>query len=130
MNVAMTTFFPSMLLMVISYATTFFNQTHFEAALTVNLTVMLVMTTLFISFMASLAPTSYIKWIEYWLIFAQLIPFTYVILLTIQEKYRNAESEDDPKEFAKKQDEIKSKICWEKESKTKVLITIQKVCQY
>ena len=91
----MTTFFPSMLLVAITYATTFFKPFFFESALTVNLTVMLVITTLFISVMNKLASTSYIKWIEFWLIFAQLIPFTEVVLLTILELYR----EDDDREI-------------------------------
>ena len=45
----MTTYFPSLLLMMITYATTFFKPFFFEAALSVNLTTMLVMTTIFIS---------------------------------------------------------------------------------
>ena len=45
----MTTYFPSFLLMMITYATTFFKPFFFEAALSVNLTTMLVMTTIFIS---------------------------------------------------------------------------------
>ena len=88
-NEAMTTFFPSMLLVAITYATTYFKPFFFESALTVNLTVMLVITTLFISVMNKLASTSYIKWIEFWLIFAQLIPFTEVVLLTVLELYRD-----------------------------------------
>ena len=40
----MTTYFPSLLLMMITYATTFFKPIFFEAALSVNLTTMLVMT--------------------------------------------------------------------------------------
>ena len=40
----MTTYFPSILLMIITYATTFFKPIFFEAALSVNLTTMLVMT--------------------------------------------------------------------------------------
>ena len=54
----MTTYFPSLLLMMITYATTFFKPFFFEAALSVNLTTMLVMTTIFISKMESLPPTS------------------------------------------------------------------------
>ena len=40
----MTTYFPSLLLMMITSATTFFKPIFFEAALSVNLTTMLVMT--------------------------------------------------------------------------------------
>ena len=47
-NELLTTYLPSLLLLFISYGTTFFKSFYFEAALTVNLTVMLVLTTLFI----------------------------------------------------------------------------------
>ena len=47
MSEMMTTYFPSLLLMMITYATTFFKPFFFEAALSVNLTTMLVMTTIF-----------------------------------------------------------------------------------
>ena len=53
MNELLTTFLPSILLLFISYATTFFKSFYFEAALTVNLTVMLVFTTLFIRWVRS-----------------------------------------------------------------------------
>ena len=64
----MTTYFPSLLLMMITYATTHFKPFFFEAALSVNLTTMLVMTTIFISKMESLPPPSATKMIDYWLI--------------------------------------------------------------
>ena len=47
-NELLTTYLPSLLLLGITYATTYFKSFYFEAALTVNLTVMLVLTTLFI----------------------------------------------------------------------------------
>ena len=80
MSEMMTTFLPSFLLMMITYATTFFRPVYFEAALTVNLTNMLVMTTIFMSVMERLPTTSYLKMIDYWLIFCQLVPFTEVML--------------------------------------------------
>ena len=52
-NELLTTYLPSLLLLGITYATTFFKSFYFEAALTVNLTVMLVLTTLFIRQVAS-----------------------------------------------------------------------------
>ena len=54
MSEMMTTYLPSILLMLITFATTFFKPIYFEAALTVNLTTMLVMTTIFISVMERL----------------------------------------------------------------------------
>ena len=74
----MTTFLPSLLLLMITFATTFFKPFFFEAALTVNLTTMLVMTTIFVSVMEKLPLTSYPKMIDIWLIFCQLVPFTEV----------------------------------------------------
>ena len=47
-NELMTTFLPSFFLLGICYATTYFKAFYFEANVTVNLTVMLVNTTLFI----------------------------------------------------------------------------------
>ena len=89
----MTTYFPSFLLMMITYATTFFKPFFFEAALSVNLTTMLVMTTIFISKMESLPPTSDIKMIDIWLILCQLVPFAQVVLLTAIEYLREEEKE-------------------------------------
>ena len=94
MSEMMTTFFPSFLLMMITYATTFFKPFLFEAALSVNLTTMLVMTTIFISKMEGLPPTSATKMIDYWLILCQLVPFAQVVLLTAMEYLREEESED------------------------------------
>ena len=79
MSEMMTTYFPSLLLMMITFAPTFFKPFFFEAALTVNLTNMLVMTTIFISVMEKLPLTSYPKMIDFWLIFCQLVPFAEVI---------------------------------------------------
>ena len=91
MNELMTTYLPSILLIMITYATTFFKPFFFEAALSVNLTTMLVMTTIFIGVMQMLPSTAYVKMIDIWLIFGQLVPFTEVILLTIMEFYREGD---------------------------------------
>ena len=47
-NELLTTYLPSLLLLLMSYATTFFKPFYFEAAVTVNLSILLVTTTLFI----------------------------------------------------------------------------------
>ena len=54
----MTTYLPSTLLVAITFATTFFKPFFFEAALSVNLTTMLVMTTIFTIKIEELPPTS------------------------------------------------------------------------
>ena len=91
----MTTYFPSFLLLATTLATTFFKPFFFEAALSVNLTTMLVMTTIFISKMESLPPTSNIKMLDFWLIFCQIIPFAEVVLLTAME-YQRGDNNDVP----------------------------------
>ena len=67
----------------------------FEAALSVNLTTMLVMTTIFISKMEGLPPTSDIKMIDIWLVLCQMVPFAEVVLLTAMEYQREDQSTDD-----------------------------------
>ena len=100
----MTTYFPSLLLMMITYATTFFKPFFFEAALSVNLTTMLLMTTIFISKMEGLPATSAIKMIDCWLILCQLVPFAQVVLLTAREYLREEEPEG-RMEFSSPEDE-------------------------
>ena len=78
MNELLTTYLPSILIMIIVYSTNFFKEFFFEAIVTVNLTSQLVLTTIFISVSGSLPKTAYVKMIDVWLIFAQLIPFTEV----------------------------------------------------
>ena len=98
----MTTFFPSLLLTAITFATTFFKPFFFEAALSVNLTTMLVMTTIFISKMEGLPPTSDIKMIDIWLVLCQMVPFAEVILLTAMEYKREDKKKGKKKKKPKK----------------------------
>ena len=88
-NELLTSYLPSVLLILISYSTTFFRPCYFEASVTVNLTSMLVMTTIFIAVMDKLPSTAYIKMIDIWLIFGQLIPFARVVITTVMEQMRN-----------------------------------------
>ena len=83
-----TTYLPTILLIMTTYVTTFFKPQFFEAALGANLTTMLMMTTIFMTSLSELTDTAYAKWIDVWLIFSQLVPFTEVILLTLKEAYR------------------------------------------
>ena len=98
MSEIMTTYFPSILLTLITFATTFFKRIYFEASLSVNLTTMLVMTTIFISKMEGLPPTSEIKMIDLWLVLCQLVPFIEVILVTAIE-FHNVEKVEIPDNY-------------------------------
>ena len=91
-NEVLTTYLPTVLLILIGYCTTFFKQFFFEAALTVNVTTMLVVTTIFISVMEKLPPTSYVRMVDIWLIYGILTPFIEVCILTFKE-YNTVEEE-------------------------------------
>ena len=71
----MTVYLPTFLILTIVYATNYFKDFFFEAIVTVNLTALLVLTTLFISVSGSLPQTAYVKMVDIWLIFSQLIPW-------------------------------------------------------
>ena len=81
----LTVYVPTVLLNIIGHATNYFKDFFFEAVVTINLTCMLVLVTLFISVSDSLPKTSYIKMMDYWLIFTLILPFVEVLLHTYIE---------------------------------------------
>ena len=84
----LTTYLPTLLLLITTYATRFFKSEYFEASVTVNLTIMLVMTTIFTSKIEELPPTSDTKMIDIWLIFCLLVPWAFTLIQTAIECYR------------------------------------------
>ena len=80
-----TTYLPTILLLLITFTTIFFDRDLFGDAIAVNLTIMLVMTTIFTSKIEELPPTSDMKMIDIWLICCLVIPFFEVILRTTIE---------------------------------------------
>ena len=80
-----TTYFPTILLLLITFTTIFFDKDLFGDAIAVNLTIMLVMTTIFTSKIEELPPTSDMKMLDIWLICCLVIPFLEVILRTTIE---------------------------------------------
>ena len=83
LNAILTVYLPTLLVLTIVYATNFFQAFFFEAIVTVNLTSLLVLTTLFISVSSSLPQTAYVKMVDVWLIFAQVLPWVEVLLHTL-----------------------------------------------
>ena len=63
-------------------------EEEFESVVTVNVTVLLVLTTLFISVSNSLPKTSYIKMIEIYLLFSLSMPFCEVLIITLLDLMR------------------------------------------
>ena len=85
LNEVLLTYLPTMLIMVIIYITSFFKPFYFEATVTVNLTAMLVLTTMFISTSNGLPKTSYVKMIDIWFIFALSLTLLEVIITAVLE---------------------------------------------
>ena len=90
----LTTYLPTVLLLIITFVTIFFKAEFFEASLSVNLTIMLVMTTIFTSKIEELPPTSDTKMIDLWLIFCLLIPFAFTVVQTAIECHREEDNEE------------------------------------
>ena len=67
---------------MITHITTF-QPSDFKAIATVNVTVLLVLTTLFISIFNALPRTSYVKAVDFWLITNLMIPFFEMILQSL-----------------------------------------------
>ena len=78
----LTTYLPTILLLIITFVTIFFDKDLFGDAIAVNLTIMLVMTTIFTSKIEELPPTSDMKMIDFWLIFCLIVPFLEVLIST------------------------------------------------
>ena len=87
----LTTYLPTILLLLITFVTIFFDKDLFGDAIAVNLTIMLVMTTIFTSKIEALPSTSDTKMIDIWLIGCLLVPFTEVVLRTMMEVLGNCD---------------------------------------
>ena len=93
----LTIYLPSTLIIIVVYSTNFLKEFFFEAIVSVNLTAMLVLTTIFLGVSGDLPTTSYIKYVELWLLFCLFVPFIYVLLhiyidsLRVRKKYTNLE---------------------------------------
>lgn len=65
-----------------------FQPVYFDVIVGVNVTLLLVLTTLFISVLESMPRTSYIKMVDIWLLFCLLMPLMEVIFHALLDKYR------------------------------------------
>ena len=104
-----TTYLPSILLLLITFTTIFFEKGLFGDVIAVNLAIMLVMTTIFTSKIEELPPTSDMKMIDIWLIFCLVVPFLEVILRTAIECVSCSCHICESKEAAKVKDEKEDK---------------------
>ena len=91
LGVILTAYTPTVILNIIGHSTNYFKSFFFEAVVTVNLTTMLVLATMFISIAEGLPKTAYLKMMDLWLIFNLLLPFMEILLHTYMER----ETDDD-----------------------------------
>ena len=89
-----TKYVPTFILIIIVHITNYFKDYFFEAVVTVNLTSLLVLTTMFTSISSSLPQTAYVKMIDIWLIFVQIVPFVEVLLHTYIDSLRGDEGRE------------------------------------
>jgi len=91
----MTVYVPTVLIILVSYLTTFFNnQKWFGHIITINLTAMLVMTTMLTSIVGNLPTTADIKFIDFWMLFCLTIPVLEIVLHTVEDHFIRKEKAD------------------------------------
>ena len=95
LSIVLTTFIPTIILNIIGHMSNYFKEFFFEGLMSLNVTVMLVLTTMFLSISNNLPPTAYIKMIDYWLIFNLLKPFVDILVQTYIESLRETEADDE-----------------------------------
>ena len=93
LSIILTVFVPTLLLNIIGHTSNFFKKFFFEAIISLNVTVMLVLTTMFISISNNLPKTAYVKMIDVWLLFNLLKPFVDIIVQTYIETLRTDKEE-------------------------------------
>ena len=67
---------------LVGHTSNYFKEFFFEAVISVNVTVMLVLTTMLINVSNNLPKTAYIKMIDLWLLMSLIKPFLDIILQT------------------------------------------------
>ena len=93
MSIVLTTMLPTILLNLIGHMANYFKAFFFEAIISLNVTVMLVLTTMFINVSNNLPKTAYIKMIDFWLLFNLFKPFIDIIMQTYIESLRTDDEE-------------------------------------
>ena len=92
LSIILTIFAPTVILNIVGHSSNYFKEFFFEAVISLNVTVMLVLTTMFISISNNLPKTSYMKMVDVWLLFNLFYPFIVVLLHTYMDTLR---SDDD-----------------------------------
>jgi hypothetical protein len=115
----MSTYIPSLSLIIIVELTLFFDESQLQSALALSLTIMLVMYTMFQSVQSDLPKTAFLIFIHYWLTFCLTIPFVVFLVEIFWELDR-----------VRKEKTEKNRVGWCADNQTKSCISMQKQVQY
>ena len=85
LSIVLTVFAPTIILNVVGHSSNYFKEFFFEAVISVNVTAMLVLTTMFINVSNNLPKTAYIKMIDIWLLFNLIKPFNDILVTTYMD---------------------------------------------
>jgi hypothetical protein len=85
LSIILTVFAPTIILNLVGHASNYFKEFFFEAVISVNVTAMLVLTTMFINVSNNLPKTAYIKMIDIWLLFNLIKPFNDILVTTYMD---------------------------------------------
>ena len=94
LSIILTVFVPTLILNVVGHASNYFKEFFFEAVISVNVTAMLVLTTMFINVSNNLPKTAYIKMIDVWLLFNLIKPFNDILVTTYIDYLRSDDERD------------------------------------
>ena len=97
-SLIMRIFIPTVILNIIGHMSNYYKPAHFVGLMTLNVTVTLVLTTMFLSINNNLPPTAYIKMIDVWLLFNLMKPFVDIIINTYIENVRGENESNKKKE--------------------------------
>ena len=89
-NIILVTYLPTILMNIINQATNYFvGDEFFGDVIAVNITCMMVLSSIYIAVSGSLPATSSIKYVEIWLLFSLIYPFLVVLINTFIHVERN-----------------------------------------
>ena len=88
LSIILTVFAPTVILNIVGHSSNYFKEFFFEAVISLNVTVMLVLTTMFISVSDNLPKTAYIKMIDIWLLFNLIKPFNDILVTTYMDSLK------------------------------------------
>ena len=94
LSIVLTVFAPTVILNLVGHSSNYFKEFFFEAVISVNVTAMLVLTTMFINVSNNLPKTAYIKMIDIWLLFNLIKPFNDILVTTYMDYLKDDEDRE------------------------------------